>query len=327
MSEAGATGAVTAPVLKEFRHEYQPVDSQGNPMGGVQVLKYSAEAPLSASHPLLKAMENQYNNVLERLRTELKTSRTQSEAPQGAEPLGELVQFQKRPLTVEERFQLSQDLNDPAKNEEAMDRLFESRTGVKPETLNEVLNKQQRQGIIIEAQSSYNTFVTQHPEFGNTQGNLDALSNWIWNRNLRPSLSNFYLAYSELQKGGFPFAAPAVRQETIRPAVQAIPEPQATVEAKAQSEPSAQPAASDSAARVSAPLRQSLVPSGLNGRTTSTEGVQALDGNSMTSADLDRMTADQYKKFASTREGLATIARIDREERAKGKNPPPPEKI
>lgn len=71
-------------------------------------------------------------------------------------------------------------------------------------------------------------------------------------------------------------------------------------------------------ARISVPepvqtKRHSQVPSGLNDRVSSATGATPVTDNSLTLADIDKMSADQYKKASKNPAFTTLVNRLEKE--------------
>ncbi len=307
--------APPAPVLPELRHEWQPTDDDGDPIGGVQVILYHTEQE--------KFEKMQENSVL--LLRQLRKERREKAlgVPEEAVPDVEafkVVEFKPQDLTADQRFKLSQDIANPETFADARDKLIESVFGATPQVLADTLNETQK--FIIQQKVLEN-----YVEFGRVTGFLDSIKNrtlltgWIGTRNLAPTVANFTIAMNRLKEAGLLQEAPVVQQETVpTPAVAVVapvesePKPQVPAVPAPRIEGEAQPQAK----------RQSHVPSGLNASTASSAGSPPVAGTSLTLADIDKMPADVYKqkvkdpKFVQYVNQLETDALKRRQVRANG---------
>ena len=98
-----------APVQK--RYEYQPVDEHNRPLGGKQVILYTTELEL------VEKLRDQNMELVRKMRTLSRENRlgrgTKDEIAPEIEKIQPLVNFAEKPLSAEERFAISQELNDP----------------------------------------------------------------------------------------------------------------------------------------------------------------------------------------------------------------------
>jgi hypothetical protein len=243
----------------------------------------------------------QNNLILRQLRKVSRENRLNTPAqglPTEAERFTGIVEFKEKPLTADERFQLTQDLNDPEKFASARDRLLESAVGVPPSQLRQQLNAQQMEILQLRAKDNFlqfskdSSFMTG--DNATDKENATTLTDWMFKNQLAPTVENYTLASSTLRSAGLLSEAPVVQQ--VPPVQQSIVAPVESVVPQAQ-EPVVQPV------RISVPepvqpTRHSQVPSGLNDRVSSASGVSPTSStaNSLTLADIDAMSGDQYKK-------------------------------
>jgi len=294
-----AAPEVPAPApVEQKRYTYQPKDKEGRPIGGVQVILYTTEEELRDK------LVNQNIELVQKLRQVTKEQRLGThveEIPADAERFTNIVEFKPRTLSAQERFELSQKLNDPEKFDEARDQLLESAVGVPPSQLAKNLNEQQLYILQMRARENYRDFLeVPNSGYHNSPENRQLLTDWMFKNELAPTVKNFLYASSKLKEAGLLFEAPVVQQAD--PASPAPAAPVAPVApAPVVKEPNPQvPAVPES--RITPPVepqakRHSHVPSGLNDRVSSNSGANSLAplGPSVTLADIDKMPADQYK--------------------------------
>ena len=296
-----------APV--ELKYEYQPTDDQGRPMGGRQVIKYTTQEELT------QKLVDQNISVLRQLRKVSRDARLGiapgESIPESAQRFDNITEFKPKDLNVDERFQLSQDLNDPEKFASARDRLLESAVGVPPAKMAEILNQQQLATLQLMAKQNFDIFAANNPTFYSTDPeNRKTLTDWMFKNKLAPTVENFNTAYSSLNSVGLLNEAPIVRSEPV-PVVEPAPKAQEPVVQESRITPVEQPQ----------PKRHSQVPSGLNDRVSSAAGPAPVDGNSVTLADIDRMSPDDYKakikdpRFAKLVNDLEQAALLKRRQR------------
>lgn len=280
-----------APVeVPELRYTYQPTDDQNRPIGGVQVIKYRTPDELA------EKLRDQNIQLVRKLRQVTKNQRLgvseNENIPDEAERFSQPIDFTPKPLSVDERYAISQDLNDPDKFEAARDRLLESAIGASPEDLRKTLNQQQITTMQLLARQNATQFMEQHPGFYAVSENLEVMTNWMLKNKLAPTVANFERAYSTMQEAGLLLAPPIVREEAPTPAVIVPPVAENTA-------PIVEPAAP--VARISDPVppqhtsQPARVPSGLNTRVASNTGVDP-SASSLSLADIDRMSSDEYKR-------------------------------
>src|SRR6266566_5274352 len=292
------TPAVAAE-LPEQRYEYQPTDAEGRPLGGKQVLKYRTQ------DELLQKFEEQNVLLQRRLREVTRNQRLgiteEAPFPDGIERLPEFIQFKARELTTEEKFQLSQDLQDPTKVESAAETLIECMFGATPAELRKKWDQQQIDTAQAKAIANFQSFDSSEANFYADEENVKTLTSWMSKNGLHPTRNNFKLAYDRLSEAGLFHEAPIVREEISKPApVVLAPEPVAAPvpEIKAaESQPPVAPVTRISEQPQPQPKRQPMIPSGLNSRSASAAGPAPENGR-MTLAEIDRMSFDEYKRRA-----------------------------
>lgn len=321
--------AVVAPVeapapvapaeLPELRYEWQPTDDMDKPIGGVQVILYRTEAEK------FQKMQEKTVLLLRQLRKERvnKALGTPEERIEGAEAFQNVAEFKPRELTADERFKVSQGIANPETFAEARDMLLESAFGVKPAVLASTLNNFTRREIQARAVENY-------VEFVNTTGFIDSPENrtlvtgWLGTRNLAPTVANFALAQQRLTEAGLLQEAPVVRPEPV-----IVPTP-AVVVAPVEQAPNPQVPTTPQPALAVPELqakRQGHVPSGLTASIASPAASisdAAVGGFSLTLAEIDKMSSDDYKrrlrdpKFAAYVNKLEADASAARRARANG---------
>jgi hypothetical protein len=274
---------IEAPIvveLPELRYEYQPTDEHSRPIGGKQVLIYKTPDELA------EKLRDQNVQLLRKLRQVTRNNRLgidESQIPEEAERVSRLPQVERKALTAEERFQLSQDLNDAAKFESARDRLLESAG------YNEMIERQKAQELKmarLEAVSNAQVFLNGHPEFYACTENLQVMTDWMVKNELQPSVSNFNRAYSMMQEAGLLIAPPIVREEVP---VTRVPE-----NTESNATPVVPPARISSEVQPQQPS-PARVPSGLNSRVASNTGI-APSTATLTLANLEKMSSAEYKQ-------------------------------
>ena len=298
------------PILEaELTYEYQPMDEFNRPMGGKQVIKYRTPDELTTK---LVAQNNLILRQLRKVSREARLNTPSTAIPTEAQRFTGIVEFKEKPLTADERFHLTQDLNDPEKFASARDRLLESAVGVSPAQLRQQLNEQQMTILQLRAKENFLSFAKDENfltgDNPTDQENATTLTDWMFKNQLAPTVDNFQLASSQLRSAGLLNEAPVVQQVPVQTQVV----PVESVVPKAQ-EPVVVPA------RISEPepvqlKRHSQVPSGLNDRVSSASGLSTTTmANSLTLADIDAMSADQYKKAARNPDFLKAVNRLQKE--------------
>ena len=275
-------------VAPDLRYEYQPTDEQGRPLGGKQVLLYKTPDELADK------LRDQNVSLVRKLREVTRKQRLgieeEDELPTDLDMMPAIPKFEKKSLTPEERFQLSQDLNDPEKFEAARDQLLDS-AGYSE--LREAVKAQQFTTNQLLARTNAQTFFERHPEFDVCADNLAVLTSWMMKKGLQPTVRNFEIAQEKLQAAGLLVATPIVREEP--PVLPAAQPPAVEEDGVLNSQVPVDPDTRISETVQPQTKRQSHVPSGLNSRVASNTGILPAT-NTLTLADIDRMPADLYKK-------------------------------
>ena len=283
---------VAPPVVTEQRYEWQPTDANGKSMGGKQVITYKNQ------EELIQKFTEQNNLILRQMRklsNDVKLGLTPDvEVPESAKRLPKNFDgFKPKTLTADERFELTQDLNDPAKFEDAKIRLAEATFGATPEVISEVLSRSQQ--LLLEQQvvRSFDEFLENVGDnFYNVEANRTILIDWMGQKELAPTPENFEIAL--VRTAALQVPAPAVQRAQV-PATPVAPveaEPQSQVPVAAVSR------ITDPQQQVQSATRQT--PSGLNDRVSSNNGVTSVSERTLTLAEVDKMSADEYKRRVSS---------------------------
>ena len=283
---------VPPPVVPEQRYEWQPTDANGKSMGGKQVITYKNQ------EELIQKFTEQNNLILRQMRklsNDVKLGLTPDvEVPESAKRLPKNFDgFKPKTLTADERFELTQDLNDPAKFEDAKIRLAEATFGATPEVISEVLSRSQQ--LLLEQQvvRSFDEFLENVGDnFYNVEANRTILIDWMGQKELAPTPENFEIAL--VRTAALQVPAPAVQRAQV-PATPVAPveaEPQSQVPVAAVSR------ITDQQQQVQSATRQT--PSGLNDRVSSNNGVTSVSERTLTLAEVDKMSADEYKRRVSS---------------------------
>ncbi len=278
--------------VTEQRYEWQPTDANGKPLGGKQVITYKNQDELiqkftEQNNLILRQMRKLSNDVKLGLTPDVEVPATAKRLPKNFDG------FKPKTLTADERFQLTQDLNDPAKFEDAKIRLAEATFGATPEVISEVLSHSQQ--LLLEQQvvRSFDEFLENVGDsFYNVEANRAVLTDWMCQKQLAPTTENFEIAL--VRTAALQVPAPAVQRAQV-PAT-----PVAPVEAEPQSQV---PVAAvnriiDPPQPVQSATRQT--PSGLNDRVSSNTGVTSVSERKLTLAEVDKMSADEYKRRVSS---------------------------
>jgi len=180
-------------------------------------------------------------------------------------------------------------MQDPAKFEEGRARFFESEFGVPPSKVRELLNTSQVTAKQAVVEASFAEFQRDTPDFYPDVDNITKLTGWMAKHELLPTVKNFKTAYAAMVRQDCLNIAPVVQQ--VAPAAVPAVEPEPKTAAPAVPETRI----SSDAPPVQTPRSQA--PSGLNDRTSSSTGNRpASDDKSLTLADIDKMSADEYKR-------------------------------
>lgn len=279
----------------EITYEYQPVDDFGRPLGAKQVFKGKN------AQEVLDKVANAHKESI-KLNRELKKNIRlgnieQDEIPEEA-PRFEDYDFTPKQLSAEEKYQLSQDLLDPEKFDEATDRLFEAKIGANPQKLTRAL-----QSIpAIQVKNEAESFVKDNPDYYGCKENFETITNWMLKNNLAPIRDNFQLAYNRLKAVGLLLEAPIVREENpvIKPPEVEVKTEQPAEEIKteeipANSQPVAEPDSRITDGNAAQAKRAPRVASGLTNQTASNADV-INQSKKLTVAEIEKMSSIEYKK-------------------------------
>lgn len=195
-----ATPEVSTPELPELRHEYQPMDDLGRPMGGKQVLKYRTQ------DELVSKMQEQNILLMRKLRSETRKNRLRAYDEEtfedGTQRYQTPIEFKQVELTPDQRVKLSRDLLDPEAFDEAADVLFEYAVGAKPADLRKALKQQQDEIVTIKAKQEADAFVRDNPDYYKCPENFETITGWMVKNDLAPVRENFQRAYDKLRRDG-----------------------------------------------------------------------------------------------------------------------------
>jgi len=194
-------------VVEEKEYRYQPKDEQGRPIGGEQVIKYKTQ------DELLDKITKNHEQAIRQLRKVTRDNRLgiqpNENLPEDAERLGDLVELKPRSLSSEERFEISQQLNDPEKFDTARDRLLESALGVPVVEFAAKFNAQQILTMQLAARDNYLLFAQTTQGYTDCPENRETMTDWMWKNRLAPTVKNFVLASQQLKEAGLLLSAPA----------------------------------------------------------------------------------------------------------------------
>jgi hypothetical protein len=168
----------------------------------------------------------------------------------------------------------------------------------------EILQLRAKENFLSFAKDTH--FLTGHND--TDRENALTLTDWMFKNELAPTVDNYNLASSKLRSAGLLNEAPVVQQVPVPTAI--VPVESAVPQAQ---EPVVVPARISVPTPVQ-PTRHSQVPSGLNDRVSSANGVSPTTAtNSLTLADLDAMSGDDYKKASRNPEFAKLVNRLSKE--------------
>jgi hypothetical protein len=317
---------VTPAELPEQIYSWQPTDEHDRPMGGKQVIKYRTQEEFQKKMTEINVnLQRELRKVSRKQRLGIVDAVT---LPTDVEKAPAALTFERKPLTAEERFELTQQLANPETCEAARDRLLESAGYTDMQKTVAELNERVRQN---DAYVNFQIFVNQTPEFYAHQENVELLCDWVIKNGLNPTTRNFALAYSTAKEAGLLLEPPIVREDT--PAAVVEPQPVAVVEAAPvvpeNTVPESQAPVAE-AARIDEPVQpqpksQARVPSGLNSRVASNTGVDVptTEKPAFTLAQINRMSSDEYKRRLMTMPGFSKLVETLEKEAAEKRQQQP----
>lgn len=287
-----AAPAAPAPAVEEEKvYEYQPTNEDGIPIGGVQRIKYRTQ------DELIQKMQKNHEEAIRHIRklnTKIRVGEyeVQENIPAEAPRYENEAYLQPRDLTPEEKLQISRDMLDPEKVQDAYDRLSEARFGARPDVVVKRVNEAQMNEEALRAKAEGEAFVDENPQYYNCPANARVIVNWLQKNGLRPVRSNFKLAYETLNEAGLLLQRPTVREavsSTVTPAAPANTQPEPATPSRITSEVQAQPVRP---AREISGLSRSNAGDGDVSVTTSVSATK----KALTMAEIDRMPSDEYKR-------------------------------
>ena len=223
---------VVPPAPVEKRYKYQPTDELGRPIGGEQVIKYTTPEELADK------LKDQNVLILRQLREVTRKQKLgisdEVALPDDVE-LENFVEPKPRVLSAEERFQLSQDMNDPEKVVEATNKIIEATVGLSTEQMRQQFTDAQFAKLQHRAYVNYQVFEAQCGDsYYSCPENTQVLTDWMFKKHLAPTVKNFELAASKLKEAGLLLSSPIVREVAPAPpapasAPVAVPVPVAPV--------------------------------------------------------------------------------------------------
>lgn len=213
---------------EEKRFEFQPIDDQGRPVGGKQVIKYRTAEELG------EKMAEQNKLLILKLRSETRKNRLGiqdnetfgDDAPRFATP----VSFEPKELTPDQKASLAISIGvSPEDFDNVTDELFEAKIGVKPSDLRKTLQEIQQERIAGQALAEAEAFKKSNPEFIMCPENSEAITNWLARYNLAPVRANFQRAYDTLRAAGVLIENISSASEPVVEPLPVVIEPAATV--------------------------------------------------------------------------------------------------
>jgi len=268
------TPAVEAPVAEEpkFSYEYQPVDEEGRPMGGKQVIK---AADAQAALDQMAKNHEESMRFARKLKRERALETADTTIPADATKSDNFVpQFKPRELTAEELWQIKQDPSSP----ESRKLLIESELGADPASVRRVLTQASQDIAALRGRAEADAFCASEPNFYMCEENAQIMQNWMLKNNLAPVQTNFKTAYTKLSGDGLLLEAPPEAGVTPPNDVEDAP-----------------PKAANSAVETPPAKRSSVSSSGLTRSNSSGGGTVSAKRVTM-EEDAKTMSADDFKK-------------------------------
>jgi hypothetical protein len=201
---------------------YQPTDSEGRPIGGKQVIKYTTQ------EELVSKLQEQNVLLIRKLREQTKKVRLgieeKEELPDDAVRFSGPVEFAPRELTEEERYELARKIADPVTSAQATQELVEASLGAPLSKIGDTLKSIQQDNLALRAKIEANAFIADNPDYYKCAENYEAICSWILRYDLAPVKANFQKAYETLRGQGLLIEGPApvtqVTPVTVEPVVE-----------------------------------------------------------------------------------------------------------
>lgn len=282
-----STDPVLEPVVEvlELEYRYQPKDESGRSLGAPQVIKYKTQDELADK------LAEQNTLLIRKLREQTRKNRLGEgfvdTLPEDTQRFGKTVELKTRQLTAEERAQISRDLLDPEKCEEAQSTMFEATVGMKPSDLGTTLRELQTTNTRILAKTESDAFMASNPP--NKIGgylpcleNYEAIAGWMSKNDLAPLRQNFQLAFDTLRADGV-MLMPDISE--------ARPQPEPVVEPVV-------PVVSVETVVEEIPVTPTpkRVPTGFT-RDNASDGAPVAKKEAYTLAEIERMSSEEYKRL------------------------------
>jgi hypothetical protein len=189
-----------------------------------------------------------------------------------AEPRAAVATPQVAPLTSDQAFKLTNDLNDPSKAPAAVARIVEAHVGIPLKTLGNNATEESQQRIAEKCGEAAAAFVDQNPEYKFCPHNSGLMVNYIAQKNWDPTDINAYQrTYNDLRAMGLLALNTAAAEED---------------------QPEAAPPAT-AVTSVTRPRVAAVTSSGLRAANGSATPVTR---KKMTRAELERMPANEYNR-------------------------------
>lgn len=187
---------------KPFRREIDLGDGSGIQVFEGDTWEELADAMAQAQANATRKIREQ-NTELQQLRhAEL------AQAEEELEPDEPIEQAKPRALTAQERFDLARDSKDPDKAQDAWDRAFEARTGMKPEKFSEKATKDELNRRQAAAMRETTAFLAETPEYIECEENKLRMVGFMTKqktadgRKAAWTLNNLRIAYRKLKAAG-----------------------------------------------------------------------------------------------------------------------------
>jgi hypothetical protein len=234
---------------------------------GTQVFEGATEKEVIDK--LLVAQANATQKINEQNRALRKTV-----TPDPAQP--ETV-VQRRPLTADEQFQVTEDLRDPTKAPAAVRKVVEAELGAPLETVRKRINEGDQDTAVRQGQQVAAEWMADHPDHFPSPHNSRVIINYLRNNNWAVTKKNLDLAFTDLTEAGLiQELAPAPGEEEGR-----------------EEQPAVQPGA-DSRGTVTRPRAAST---GLRNRNTNgAPGPAPTTQLKLTVAEIERMSEAEYRE-------------------------------
>ena len=258
--------------MKIFWHNNGATDAEGN--YHVEVQNDQGGRVSTFKGPDLQTITSQALTASAKASDELhqiKRNRQPDQAP------GIVSIAQPRELSADERFQLAADLQDPAKAQEAMDRLIEARTGAKPAAIGQTLATLQERENVQRMKAEAYTFVANNPDYYPSDENKAKMIQALQLKRLDMTSNNLQIVYDELQSQGLLIERPGDDEQQEQPGTRQAAEPASESNLPRQTRP-----------------RQVSTSSGMRASQTSATPPPREPVTRITRAQLEQMSSEEY---------------------------------